>query len=201
MTTLTFPISPAGDHAYGPRVGARARDAQVRDERSVPVHLAELWVDAPRALLLVFVRQYGCPLCRAQVHALGQMSEEIAAAGVEVAIIGQGTPRQAARFRQEMKLPFRVYSDASRSAFATYGLQDGSLEQVFGFTPGRPFVGAMLRGHLPGRTVGSVRQLPGTFVIDRNGIVRMAHPGTDAADVPDVAEMLPRIVATMPRVA
>jgi peroxiredoxin len=164
----------------------------------MPVHLAELWVDVPRALMLVFVRQYGCPLCRAQVESLGRMRDEFAAAGVDVAIIGQGTPAEATRFRDEMHLPFPVFSDDSRSAFATYGLQDGSLEQVFGLTPGRPFLRAMLRGHLPGRTVGSVRQLPGTFVIDRDGIVRMAHPGANAADVPDVSQLLARIVATMP---
>ncbi len=181
-----------------PVAGDSARDVLLHDAMTRRTHLADLWVNTPRALILVFLRQYGCPLCREHVTALRNHHADFAAEGVAVAAIGQGTPRDARRFRAQLSLPFPILSDVDRSAFAAYGLLDGTVEQVYSLTPGLRLAGAMLRGHLPHRTVGSVRQLPGTFVIDRDGVIRTAHPGLHAADVPEIASLLPRIVAMVP---
>jgi len=37
---------------------------------------------------------------------------------------------------------------------------------------------------------GSLRQLPGTFVVDTGGVIRFAHRNTNAADNPSNAELL-----------
>ncbi len=197
MTTLSLPTQMPL-RSMTPVAGDPARDVLLHDAMTRRTHLADLWVYAPRAVILVFLRQYGCPLCREQVTALSGHYDAFRAEGVAVAAIGQGTPRDARRFREQFSLPFPVLSDADRSAFAAYGLMDGTIEQVYSPTPGLRLARAMLRGHLPHRTVGSVRQLPGTFVIDRNGIIRMAHPGLHAADVPKIPTLLPQIIAMVP---
>ncbi len=197
MTTLSLPTQMPL-RSMTPVAGDPARDVLLHDAMTSRTHLADLWVNTPRALILVFLRQYGCPLCREQVAALRERHDAFLAEGVAVAAIGQGTPRDARRFREQLSLPFPILSDADRSAFAAYGLVDGTVEQIYSLAPGLRLAGAMLRGHLPHRTVGSARQLPGTFVIDRNGIVRMAHPGLHAADVPEIAMLLPRIVGMVP---
>ncbi len=42
-----------------PVPGAPAPDAVVQDEHGTPVRLAELWAKAPRATVLVFLREFG----------------------------------------------------------------------------------------------------------------------------------------------
>lgn len=197
MTTLSF-HGHFPSSSMTPIAGDPARDVLLHDASARRAHLADLWVDTPRALVLVFLRQYGCPLCREQVASLRDRATAFAAEGVSIAAVGQGTPRDACRFREQLDLPFAVLSDADRSAYATYGLMDGTVEQIYSPVPGLKLASAMLRGHRPHRTIGSVRQLPGTFVIDRNGLVRVAHPGLHAADVPEIATLLPRILAAVP---
>ncbi len=197
MTTSTLPIH-LPHRSPTPAAGDPARDVLLRDAMARRSHLADLWVGTSRALVLVFLRQYGCPLCREQVAALRDRYDAFRAEGIAVAAIGQGTPQDARRFGEQLSVPFPILSDVDRSAFATYGLMDGTVEQVYSPTPGLRLAAAMLHGHLPHRTIGSVRQLPGTFVIDRNGIIRMAHPGLHAADVPEIGTLLPRIVTTVP---
>ena len=197
MTTLSLPTQlPL--RSMTPVAGDSARDVLLHGAMTRRTHLADLWVGVPRALVLVFLRQYGCPLCQEQVTGLRDQHADFAAEGVTVAAIGQGTPRDARRFREQLSLPFPILSDADRSAFAAYGLLDGTVEQVYSMAPGLRMASAMLHGHLPHRTVGSVRQLPGTFVIDHCGVIRLAHPGLHAADVPKIASLLPRIVAMVP---
>ena len=197
MTTLSLPIQ-FPFRSLAPVAGDPARDVLVHDAMAHRSHLADHWVGTSRALILVFLRHYGCPLCREQVAALRDHYAAFQAEGIAVAAVGQGTPRDARRFGEQMSAPFPILSDADRAAYAAYGLMDGTVEQVYSATPGLRLAAAMLRGHLPHRTIGSVRQLPGTFVIDRNGIIRMAHPGLHAADVPEIATLLPRIVAAIP---
>lgn len=197
MSTLTL-LTQLPLRSLTPVAGDPARDVLLHDAMARRTHLADLWVGTSRALILVFLRQFGCPLCREQVVALRERYDAFQAEGIAVAAVGQGTPRDARWFGEQMSVPFPILSDAGRSAYAAYGLMDGTVEQVYSPTPGLRLAAAMLRGHLPHRTIGSVRQLPGTFVIDRNGIVRMAHPGLHAADVPEIATLLPRIVSVAP---
>lgn len=42
-----------------PVPGVPAPDAVVQDEHGVPVRLSELWGKAPRATVLVFLREFG----------------------------------------------------------------------------------------------------------------------------------------------
>lgn len=197
MTTINAQthLSP---RSMTPTAGDLARDVLVHDASARRAHLADLWVDAPRVVILAFLRQYGCPLCRDQVAALRDRFASFRAEGVAVAAVGQGTPEDARRFSEQLDLPFPVLSDVHRSAYAAYGLLDGTVEQVYSPTSGLKLVSAILRGHRPHRIVGSVRQLPGTFVIDRNGIIRIAHPGLHAADVPEIGSLLPRILEAVP---
>ena len=112
------------------------------------------------------------------------------AAGVSLVVIGQGDATRAEAFRREMSLPFPVYGDPERGAYRAYGLVEGSAGQLAG---GGVLVGAaraLLSGSLPGAYTGGGRQLPGAFVIDRDGVVRFSHPAKHAADSPSATALL-----------
>ena len=116
-------------------------------------------------------------------------------AGGEVALVTMGTPEQAAEFRARLQLPFRCLADAARLAYRAYGLPRGGLGAVAGPALWAAGLQALLR-HGAGQMIGDPYQLPGSFVIDRAGIIRHAHRATSSADWAPNEELI-AVLATL----
>ncbi len=129
-------------------------------------------------------------LCREQAAQLCRDHDRVLQAGATLAVVGQGTPIESAAFERDLGLFFTVLADPDRAAFAAYGLMEGGPHAFLHPTAVGRVVWALLRGTGVGRPVGSTRQLPGTFVIDRGGIVRFAKPALHAADTPTTEDLL-----------
>lgn len=104
----------------------------------------------------------------------------------------QGGPHGAGEFCRQREVPFRCLADPDRGAYRAFGLQIGGPGKwasprvlVRGAKLFRKGVAAGLPH--PGQ---DVRQLPGTFVIGRGGIVRLAHYNEDASDNPPIELLL-----------
>lgn len=112
--------------------------------------------------------------------------------GAEIAVITQGKPRETAGLCRSHEVQFQCLSDPERDAYRAYGLERGSFAQVM--SPRILLKGTLsaIRGNW-GRQVGDVFQMPGTFVIDRNGVIRYCHRNRDAADNPSNDEVLAAI--------
>lgn len=104
--------------------------------------------------------------------------------------IGQGTPAEAAWFRRQFKLPFPVFADPERQAYRAFGLGFARASDLV--KPDLLIAAArtVASGVAPGRTMGDRRQLPGTFLIDRQGIIRWAKPARHAADLATTDDIL-----------
>jgi len=170
--------------------GDRAPDASLLDPRGRTELLSTSWANRPA--VLVFLRYFGCPLCQQQVATLRADEGRFADMDTNVVLVGQGRPSDAERFVEERSLPFGLLVDPTRAAFHTYGLIRGSFSQVFGPRVLVPMMRAaahpesrqrMLRG-------GHLMQMPGTFVVDTDGVVHLAHRNVTIADNPTTAELL-----------
>jgi len=111
--------------------------------------------------------------------------ERFEAAGLQVVLVGMGTAEESEAFRQRFGVPFPLISDPGKKLYAAYGLQAGTLGDVLSPTTLLRSLSALGRGHLPGVPQGDVLQMPGAFVIDRDGTVLFAHYARDAADHPE----------------
>lgn len=111
-------------------------------------------------------------------------------AGIDVALVGMGTPAESAAFRRELELPFPVLSDPDRAAYRAFGTIVAGAREFLTPAAGRAMIGAALRGNRGGRPVGDVRQLGGTWLIDRAGVVVWARPSAFAGDHPAPADIL-----------
>ncbi len=129
-------------------------------------------------------------LCREQAAQLRRDHDRIVQAGATLALVGQGTPAESAAFARELELPYAVFADPDRIAFAAYGLMEGGPSAFLHPTAAGRAVRALLRGVGFGRPVGSIWQLPGAFVIDHTGIIRFAKPALHAADIPTTEDLL-----------
>lgn len=113
-----------------------------------------------------------------------------------MALIGLGTPAQAAAFCRRWDVPFICLTSPDGRAHRAYGLRRGNLNQVAGPRVWMPWLRATARGHHQGRFgQGDPARLPGTFVVDPTGIVRYAHRGRRADDTPPNDEVLAAVAA------
>jgi peroxiredoxin len=168
-------------------VGQPAPDIQLPDDTGMPIQLSDLWQQQP--LLLLFLRHFGCPLCRAHVAAVRDDYARIQKAGGEVVLVTMGTPAEAASFRERFRLPFRCLADPQRLAYRAYGLPRGGLSAVAGPSIWRRGWQALWR-HGAGQVTGDPYQLPGSLVINRGGMIQHARRATSSADWATTDELL-----------
>ena len=167
-----------------PGVGDPAPDASLMDPSGARVSLASHWRDRPA--VLVFLRYFGCPFCQMHVVALREEKDRFRDAGAGVVLIGQGSAADGARFRDEKRIPFTCLLDPGRASYEAYGLGRGTIPQVFGPRVAVPFLAANVHNETLQRGLrgGSMMQMPGTFVVDTTGVIRLAHRNRTIADSP-----------------
>jgi peroxiredoxin len=106
-----------------------------------------------------------------------------------VAAVTQGPPSATASLCERHQVRFRCFADPTRQAYAAFGLGPGSIAQVMGPQVLLKATLSAMRGNvgLPG---GDIFQMPGTFVIGRDGIIRLAYRGGDISDLPSMDTIL-----------
>lgn len=175
------------------RVGDWAPDVALPVEHGLPVQLSSLWRSAERGLVVVFLRHFGCLFCKQEAKRLAHDHERFVEAGLSVVAIGVGTPARAGKFARDHELPFPVFGDWDLGSYRAFGLGRATASGFFNPAAHHAGLRAVLRGNLPGLPTGDTAQLPGAFVIDPSGIVRVAHIGAHAGDNPTTGELLSAI--------
>lgn len=122
--------------------------------------------------------------------ALGAGAKEIEAAGGHIVAVTQGEPQQAQALCDRFQVPFPCLADPRRSSYKAFGLKRGSMVQVLGPTVMFRGLQAARKGHFVEKVVGDAFQLPGTFIIDGDGVVRYARYAAHAADHPAIGELV-----------
>jgi len=179
-----------------PDVGDPAPDAWLLDLQGERVALSSFWAERPS--VVVFLRYFGCPFCQMQVVSLREERQRFDSIGGAIVLLGQGEPGQGLAFTRSHDLPFPCLLDADRTAFGAYGLGRGTVMQIFSPKVGVPFLRANLHGETRQRGLrgGRFTQMPGTFVVDIDGTIRLAHRNRHIGDSPP-AETLLRTLAEL----
>ena len=129
--------------------------------------------------------------------------DEFEAAGVNLAVIGQGTPANAKHFKKHQHVDeLLLLVDPDRKTYKAAGAKKATVGELIG--PG--VVARGIRSSLRSRVVqsapvGHPAQLGGVLVIAPDGSVRYAHLSEDASDNPPTAEVLAAAKAIRPRVS
>lgn len=155
-------------------IGDRAPGVQLLDAEGSSVPLSSLLADGP--VVLVFLRYFGCTFCRAHVARVRDEREAFVEAGARVVMIGQGRPEQAAAFCRDRQLPFTCTVDPDRRVYDAFGLGRARIKDLVDpRTATRGLRLAVDRETRQGAISGDPRQLGGTVVVDRSGVVRFVH--------------------------
>lgn len=150
--------------------------------------LEQLSTESPT--LVVFLRHTGCVFCREALADLSRQRTALRAAGTTLALVHMSEPLSATlRFERYGLGDIHRYSDPERVLYRAFGLERGSLRQLFGPPVWWRILGAtVLGGHWFGRSEGDGFQLPGVFLLD-HGQVMAEHRAATAADRPDYLEI------------
>lgn len=109
--------------------------------------------------------------------------DKLRAAGLDLYVIGNGTPNFIAGFREQTKYDGPVYTDPSLAAYRAAELKRGVARTFDPRALGKT-VSAFMQGHRQGRTQGDPWQQGGVLVVAPGGEVRFHHaserPGDNA---------------------
>jgi peroxiredoxin len=117
--------------------------------------------------------------------------EEFEAAGVRLAVIGQGTPDHARDFQRSQDVDLPLYVDQDRASYGAAGAKVGTLSELLGPAVLARGLRVSLRDRVrQGRVVGHAAQLGGVLIVKPDGSIPYAHLSEDASDVPPNDEVL-----------
>jgi len=174
------------------QVGDKAPDSELPDSDGQVVKLSSYWQDRPA--LILFWRHYGCGCGIGRAGMLNKEYDEYVEAGASVIIIGQGEPERAAAYAKKYELPdIPILCDPKFKTYEEYGLVEGKPSQIL-FDAPEEFLDRNLeagmklaeeRRRLKRPLVDNSWLLPGEFVVDREGVVRLAYRYNYCEDFPD----------------
>lgn len=175
-----------------------APDLELKTSHGDSIRLSSLWNARPT--VLAFTRHFGCPQCKEMLDELVAWEPELARAGLQVVVITQADPPAAKAFGEQRAPGLLVLADPKRESYQAYGLEEGSLAQTLlsprvwrsnarlqrekGYRPEMP---------PPGQ---SVMQMSGTFVVGRDGRVRLPYYYDDIADHPTIDLLVQGVLNT-----
>jgi hypothetical protein len=111
--------------------------------------------------------------------------DEFEKAGVELAVIGQGTPRHARAFQDDHGLEFTLLVDPKRRTYKAVGAKVGSVSELVGPRVALRGLRTVARERVvQGRTIGHPAQLGGVLVVAPGGEVVWSHLADNAGDNP-----------------
>jgi peroxiredoxin len=164
-------------------------DVHLPDHEGRSVRLGDLWRDGPA--VIVWLRQFGCPFCRAYAVQLNRERGRFEDAGASLVLIGQGTPRDAASFRRRLRIDLPVLADKDRVSYLAAGTKLATLGELIGPAVVANAVVAMARQHVVlGGNTADEAQLGGTVIVTPDGRVPWAHISEDASDMAPPTEIL-----------
>ena len=158
--------------APGIKVGEKAPDFVLNNALGKAVSLKEKLKQGP--VVLVFYRGAWCPFCNMHLHVMQESLPEFKKYGAQLITITPQTPDKSVEQFREKGYPFEVLSDLDSKVMKDYRLYfelPAELVEVYK-NHGLDIEAYNGKGR-------NALPVPGSFVIDTNGIVRAKHADTD----------------------
>lgn len=141
-----------------------------------------------RPVLVSFLRHFGCIFCREMIKDLRKAASTLEGFPA-VVFVAQGTVGQARRAFARWWPSARVILDNDLRLYHHFGLDRGTVGQMFGPQVVACGIRAALKGNLVGRPVGDPWVMPGLFLVRGDSVV-WRHTFDHAGDHPSMADIL-----------
>jgi len=129
---------------------------------------------------------------------LRERSSDLLSSNIKVVVISFEAGFLARQYLAETGLEWPLLVDEKRQLYRAYGMLDAGFLDIWGPATWLVYFREILRGRLPRKSSGDIRQRGGDVLIDPEGIVRLHHVGSGPADRPEVDAIL-RAVSSLAR--
>lgn len=117
--------------------------------------------------------------------------QDFKTAGVNLVLIGQGTPRQAAEFRRRQGIQLPVLADHDRVSYKAAGTKVGGVTDLFSpQTVAKGLLATARTRRTQTRTIGNAAQLGGALVVLPDSSIPWSRMAEDASDNAPPEEIL-----------
>jgi len=125
-------------------------------------------------------------------------TDELDELNTQVLLVTFSSAGYARKWSQETCAPFRLLLDRERVTYETYGLER-SLARSWNVRTIRRYAKLLRSGRKWKGIQGDSAQLGGDFIIDAQGVVRLAYRSHDPTDRPEVGDLL-KLLRGLPNV-
>jgi peroxiredoxin len=161
---------------------------QIVNTQNAAIPLPSLWQEKP--VLIFFMRQLGCGLCRQQLLRLRDQVARFSDANCAIAVIVMGDGKMAQGLQDLYNLPFPVYADPLLAAYQAFDIGETSYWNVIGPHIVARQVGTLLDGIKPAWGGGSIKQLGGLVLVNTDGSEIYRHVASPIYRYPPWDEVL-----------
>jgi len=143
---------------------------------------------------VVFLRYYGCTVCRLDLHIYAQRMKEFVDRDCQLMVVLQSDP---ALVKDEAPLgtfPFEIACDPSQAVYRQFEIEAAkNMAALIGgglFKAVKKMNAAKKFGFTHGEYEGNEQQLPAMVLVDENGTIAFSHYAKNMTDMPSADEML-----------
>ncbi len=114
------------------------------------------------------------------------------AAGLQLLALGLGRPEHAERYCGRLAPSLTCFADTTNDAYYAFGLRQGTMTEAIqnAFNIAKVSAKAVADGFMQGKATGDAQMMPGTFIVDQQGIIRYAYYSQYAGDDPEIPVLL-----------
>jgi peroxiredoxin len=159
--------------APGLYIGDRVPDFTLPNAVAKPVTLYERLAKGP--VVLSFNRGVWCPYCNAELRAFQEIVPQITASGATLMSVTSQRPDESLSFTEKLTLQFDLLSDVDQKVIRDYKLWYAFPDDLRNFY-----------ANIYGLDVSELNAnsewtlpVPGTFILDQDGIIRARHVAMD----------------------
>ena len=132
--------------------------------------------------------------CREWLAQLESHKDDIEKAGLKAVAVAIGQPKHARRYCGKLAPSLDCYTNQETDVYQTYGLRQGGLGQLLSFGVMKAGMRANVAGFRQGKATGDVKMLPGTFIVDTEGIIQYAYYSRHVGDHPPISNLLQAVM-------
>jgi peroxiredoxin Q/BCP len=135
-----------------------------------------------KPLMLSFLRFASCPFCNLRVNELVRRFDEFGNDFTIIAVFDSPLDNLT-QHAEGHQAPFPILADENNKYYREYGIEH-SISGVFKgmFLRMPTLLKGMFKGYIPTTIKGSMTTMPADFLIDREGVIQVAHYGNDEGD-------------------
>ena len=146
---------------------------------------------------VVFLRYYGCTVCRLDLHIYAQRMAEFTAKGAQLMVVLQSDPNLVKEEAPLGTFPYEIACDPTQAVYKQFEIEPAkSMLKLIGgglVSAVKKMNAAKKFGFEHGEYEGNEQQLPAMVLVDENGTITFSHYAKNLVDLPGVDEMLAKL--------